>query len=160
MPISPSGHKIKAPPGVLTSERNPKCEADRLRCVFCDFKDDSGSEFVHHMKATHPDKDEVEMMSELKRVAGLSIELGLSSLESSGQETSAHERPGQPDAKGGSHTPLPPGDPCKLKSESELSDHMEKAYSTEDLDSKVSEESQCYSEHDPVLPDQLWTKDT
>ena len=29
---------------------------------------------------------------------------------SSGQETSAHERPGQPDAKGGSHTPLPPGD--------------------------------------------------
>ena len=78
---------------------------------------------------------------------------------SSGQETSAHERPGQPDAKGGSHTPLPPGDPCKLKSESELSDHMEKAYSTEDLDSKVSEESQCYSEHDPVLPDQLWTKD-
>jgi hypothetical protein len=35
---------------------------------------------------------------------------------------------------------------------------MEKAYSTEDLDSKVSEESQCYSEHDPVLPDQLWTR--
>ena len=36
---------------------------------------------------------------------------------SSGQETLAYERPGQPDTRGRSHTPLPPGNPCKLKSE-------------------------------------------
>ena len=58
MPMSPSGHKIKAPPGVLTSERNPKCETDRLRCVFCGFKDESGGELVHHMIAKHSDKDD------------------------------------------------------------------------------------------------------
>ena len=69
-----------------------------------------------------------------------------------GQNTSAHERPGQPDAQNGSHSPVSPVDPCGLKcdSESELDDHMIRTHSAEDLVSKASEEerSQYFSEHD------------
>ena len=47
---------------------------------------------------------------------------------------------------------MSPGDPCGLEcdSESELADHMKRAYSAEDLVSKASEEerSQYFSEHD------------
>ena len=127
MPMSSGGHKIKAP------ERNTKCKAEELECDFCGFKGDHKSALVFHLLVKHSPEELVKLVREPER---------WSFLYGSRQETSAHERPGQPDTQDGSHSPVPPGDPCGLEcdSESELYDHMIRTHSAKDLVSKASEE--------------------